>query len=122
MNEPEKEIPAETEETDLQQECVDLRRMTMMLLLGLVMVSVTFTAFLWLQARRAGYDLRIVQQQAQQLAEANSKEGPAIQNFIARLYQYGQTHPEFGEILKKYNIRATVPSGPTGTNPVPASR
>ena len=126
MNEPENKITAEHEEIDLEQQCADLRRTTLLLLLGLVMLSVTFTAFLWLQARRSGHDLRLVRQQAQQLAETNAKEGPAIQNFVARLVQYGQTHPEFEEVLKKYNIRSapsTSPAaGPTGTGPVPANR
>jgi hypothetical protein len=108
---------------DVEQELSALRRSSGLMLVALVVLSLTLSAFLWLQARRSGSDLRMVRQQVQQVQEANSKEGPAIQNFVSRLVQYGQTHQEFQQVLSKYNIRmGATNAGPTGAGPVPAAR
>jgi hypothetical protein len=122
MNEPETKTPAESDEIDLQQELTDLRRSSSLLLLAMVVMSLTLSSFLWLQARRSGNDLKIMRSQVLQVQEANRREAPAIQNFVARLYEYGQNDAEFGQILAKYNIRMATNAGPTGAGPVPAAR
>jgi hypothetical protein len=122
MSEPENAIPDSSEEVDLKQQCADLRRQTNLLRIGLVVVSVTLTAFLGLQGRRAAKDLEVLRKQANQYVEANKKEGPAVQTFAAKLLEYGKTHPDFVPILNKYGIRpGTNAVPPLGASPAPSS-
>jgi hypothetical protein len=124
MNEPENKITDSSEVAELKKECADLRRQSNFLLIGLVVISFTFAAFVGLQARRAGKDLAALRPQAAQFQEANQKEAPGIQQFLGRLLEFGQKNPDFMPILNKYNIRtdtnAALPGG-APAQPAPAA-
>jgi hypothetical protein len=90
---------------DLQQQVVRLQRQANFLFLGLVILSLTFTAFVGVQYWRMKKDLDFVRQQRTQIEEANKKEGPAIQSLISQLAGYGQGHPDYDKILLKYGIK-----------------
>lgn len=103
---------------DLKQQCAALQRQITMLLLALVVCSGTLSVFLWRQARYARADLAAVKQPAAQLIQAFKQEKPNMDAFVARLVEYGKTHPDFMPILKKYNIQ--ISAAPTTTSAPPA--
>jgi len=82
------------------------------LLLVLVVLSFTLTAFLAVQFWRTRKELEGIRPQAMQIIEARKKDGPLIQNFMTKLAEYGQTHPEFAARLAKQGIKlnATAPT------------
>src|SRR6185295_16991243 len=99
-------VPADE---DLKQQCAALQRQITTLLLALVVVSGTLSVFLWRQARYARADLEAVKQPAAQLIQAFDKQDKSrMDNFVARLADYGKTHPDFVPILNKYKIAVTT--------------
>lgn len=124
MNEPEKTFK-DSAETDLRLQVAELTRQSNRLFIGLVIVSLTFTAFVGLQARRSGKDVDQIRPQAMQILELNKKEAPAIDNFVGQLRAYGMGHPEFAEkVLAKFNLKPGNPTAPaTGaTQPIAAPK
>src|SRR5882762_2864487 len=105
---------------DVKQQCAALQRQVTTLLLALVVVSGTLSVFLWRQARYARADLEAVKQPAAQIIQAFNKQDKAyMDNFVARLADYGRTHPDFVPTLNKYKI--AVPAAPITASPPPAT-
>jgi hypothetical protein len=104
-----------TEVAELRERCASLTRQSNTLLLGLLVVSLTLTAYLGLQWRRSGNDLLAIRPQAAQVVEAAKKEEQGIKDFVAKLAEYGKTHPDFQPIINKYKITASAPTGGTNT-------
>ena len=101
MNEPEIP-PAALDELAGQISC--LQRQVTMLLLMLVVVSATLTAYLFYQSRILGKDLDNTKPQAMQIIQNYNNNVPQIQKLVQQLVAYGQTHPDFQPILKNYGI------------------
>jgi hypothetical protein len=101
---------------DLAVQIVSLRRQVTLLLLALIVVSGTVTAYFFYQSRTLGNDLAVVEPQAQAIVQNYSKNLPNIQKFVQELVVYGQAHPDFQPVLKKYGIPLTLPAA---TNSVP---
>ena len=110
MNEPESKPTNGSEVAELKAQCAALSRQVTRLLLGLVVVSLVVTGYLALISRRAGRDLRMMRPQATQMSQANAKEAPVLQEFMARLADYGRTHPAFQPIVTKYGLKTNVES------------
>jgi hypothetical protein len=126
MSEPENPLPDSSELSELKQECADLRRQTSLVFLALTVMSLTFTSWLFLQARRTAKDLEIVAPQEAQIREANKKEKPVLENILSRLGAYSQNHPEFAAILAKYPVvrqgtNAVAPSSAIPGQPLPTT-
>jgi hypothetical protein len=105
MSEPENTLP-DSELSELKQECADLRRQSNQLFFALTVMSLTFTAWLFVQYRRTAKDLEIVVPQEAQMRETNQKEKPVLDNILTRLVGYAQSHPDFKAILAKYPVVA----------------
>ena len=116
MNEPET-IPSA--QNELMDQMVALRHQVFTLLLALVVVSGTLTVFLYRQASVVGKDMAAVRPQATQMIEAFKRDQPTMENFVKQLTAYGNTHPDFQPILKKYGIVSPTPSA---TPPVSAPK
>ena len=116
MNESETNLPVQTE---LMDQIVALRHQVFTLLLALVVVSGTLTVILYRQARLTGKDIEVIKPQATQIIEAFKRDRPGMENFVKQLASYGNTHPDFQPILKKYGIVATQPAA---TPVVPAKK
>jgi len=101
MNEPEIS-PATPDELADQTSC--LQRQVTILLLALVVVSSTLTAYLFYQSRILGKDLDGVRQQDTQFIQNYNNNVPQMQKLVQQLVTYGQTHPDFQPILKNYGI------------------
>ena len=101
MNEPETNLPVQTE---LMDQIVALRHQVFTLLLALVVVSGTLTVVLYRQARLTGRDIDAIKPQATLIIQAFSRDRQVMENFVKQLTIYGNTHPDFQPILRKYGI------------------
>jgi hypothetical protein len=106
MNESEPNSSAQNELTD---QVVALRHQVFTLLLALVVVSGTLTVFLFRQASVAGKDVAAIRPQAMQVISGFKREQQGMETFVKQLTAYGNSHPDFQPILKKYGI---VPQAP----------
>ena len=112
MNDPEMNSPS-----DLAEQVAALQRQVFMLLLALIVVSGTLVAYLGYESHHLGKDIKVVNAQ---VIQPYNQRLPAIRSFLSQLVAYGQAHPEFQPILKKYGI---VPRPATNTvaKPAPAA-
>ncbi|MGA9777760.1 MAG: hypothetical protein ACLPRE_12250 [Limisphaerales bacterium] len=115
MNEPQTNIPVPD---DLADQVASLRRQITHLLLVLIVISGTLATYLFYQAHTFGNDLGVLEPQAREVIQNYNKNLPNIQKFVQELVTYGQTHPDFQPILKKYGIPLTV-SALTNSAPKP---
>ena len=100
---------------DTPSELAALRSQIFTLLVALIVVSGTLTIFLYRQSSLAGKDLL----QAEQVSQNLAKNEAGVISFVNQLVAYGQTHPEFVPVLKKYGIApvAGVPAGAPAAAP-----
>ena len=115
MNEPQTNTPVPD---DLSDQVASLRRQITHLLLLLIVVSGTLSTFLFYQAHTFGNDLTVVEPQARVVIQNYNKNLPNLQKFVQDLVAYGQAHPDFQPILKKYGISPT-PVAATHSAPKP---
>src|SRR5262249_37401836 len=94
-----------TEIAELREQCAGLGQQVKTLLYGLVVASFTLTAFLGLEARRAGKELETIQPQAMQVAETAKREESNIGNFLGKLVDFGSPPPDYAAIPEKYNVK-----------------
>ena len=97
MNESETSSPAPVELTD---QIAALRRQMTTLLLALIVVSGTLTVYLWYQSRIAGKEISVVRPLVLKMMNVFNQSSPIVD----KLAVYGQTHPDFQPILKKYGV------------------
>ena len=114
MNESETNSPAQTELTD---QIVALRHQVFTLLLVLVVVSGTLTVYLYRQASITGRDIAAIKPQAMQIIQAFSQNRVGMENFVKQLSAYGNSHPDFQPILRKYGIVQPAASAPAAPKP-----
>ncbi len=108
------------ENPDLNSEVAALRNQVYVLLVALIVVSGTLTVYLYRQASMARKDIEAIQPQAEQIIKAFNQNQGVMVNFVNQLVAYGQTHPDFVPVLKKYGIepRPGIPAGaPAGAVP-----
>jgi len=94
-------------------EIAALKNQVFTLLMALIVLSGTLTIFLYRQSSLAGSDLA----QAKQLNVMVTQNETALGNFLNSLVAYGEKHPDFLPVLKKYGI-TPQPGVPAGTAPV----
>ncbi|MSU57525.1 MAG: hypothetical protein EXS35_04995 [Pedosphaera sp.] len=86
------------------------------LILGaLIILTATVAAYLYVQARHLRADVNAFRPTHAAVIQGYNNEKPAVDAFLAKLVDYGKTHPDFAPIMKKYQLQP-------GTNAVaPAS-
>lgn len=96
-----------------------LQKQVRVLLILLLIVSGTLTVYMKRASSRAKAELTLLNPQVQRIRdEFNSRGRPAIREFINRLGEYSQTHPEVVPIMHKHGLTNVSVSGPaTGTGP-----
>ena len=92
---------------DLAGQLAALQKQVTMLLLALIVLSGTLTTYLCYESRIMGKDLETFTPQAMQMIKGYNQEEPNMEKFVQQLVAYGQTHPDFQEILKKYPFTVT---------------
>jgi hypothetical protein len=115
MNETETNSPAAGE---LAGRVAALQRQVFTLLLALIVVSGTLTIYLYHQASVTRKDVSAIRPQADKIISVFNQNRAAMQAFVGQLAIYGQTHPDFQPILKKYGI---VPPPVTNAPAKPAA-
>jgi len=119
--------------SDSSATCIELQREVFNLKLVLLVVVLALTAFFW---REAGvYKYQVAQltpqaAQANQLLEALAKQKTSIpqinvqiQKIVQALGTYGESHPDYAQILAKYGlvvqpaVSTTSAAKPAATNP-----
>lgn len=107
MNEPETNplVPDE-----LTSQIASLRCQVTSLLLALIVVSGTLTVFLWYQSRVTEKSIDTVKPEAIRVTRIFEQNRPALDKLVRQLVVYGQSHPDFQPILKKYGIPLTLPA------------
>jgi hypothetical protein len=86
--------------SDSNSEIAALRNQMSVLFFALIVVSGTLTSYVYIQARHSSADLK----QAEQINETLKKNEAAIGNFAGQLVAFGQAHPDFQSVLKKYGL------------------
>jgi hypothetical protein len=112
MTETENNLP---DAADLTGQIAALQRQSFILLLALIVVSGTLSAFLCYQSHVADKDTQSIRPQAMQLINNFTQISAGIdrksaENFVNQLAAYGQMHPEFRPVLQKYGINVTPPA------------
>jgi len=124
MDNLENSAPAQLELNELQGQYDSLRALVVLLLALLIVVSGTLSGFLVWQAsslrraldnRRPQVGAMVIQYQQYQKAT-----GPAIDEFIRKLTEYGNSHPDFVPVLTKYGLKPAAPAL-TGAPPAKAA-
>ena len=117
MSDMEDQKPEASQIAELKEQCENLGQQVRTLLYGLVVASFTLTAFLGLQARRAGKELLAIQPQAAQVNELSKREEVGLRTFLGQLVEFSKTHPDYAAILEKYKIVPVKPSPGAGQAP-----
>jgi hypothetical protein len=97
-------------------EITALKNQVFTLLVALIVVSGTLTVYLYRQVSLAGKDLA----QGQQLSTVLTQNENAVAAFVTKLVAYGEKHPDFVPVLKKYGI-APVAGVPANSLIAPAA-
>ncbi len=107
--------PLQPNANDLQAQYDALRHLVVSILILVLVISGTLNIYLLRQWRSVSKDLAGIRPQAaKMIAEYQKVNGPLMSDFVKKLTEYGQTHPDFAPVLAKYNIK---PAGATGAPP-----
>lgn len=107
--------PLQPNANDLQAQYAALRHLVVSILILVLVISGTLNIYLLRQWRSVSKDLAGIRPQAaKMIAEYQKVNGPLMSDFVKKLTEYGQTHPDFAPVLAKYNIK---PAGTTGAPP-----
>jgi uncharacterized protein HemX len=94
-----------------QSDIAALKNQVFTLLVALIVLTGTFTVYLYRQVSLTNKDIA----QANQMSARLSQNQQVIETFVGQLVGYSQRHPEFQPVLKKYGIV------PNPNSPVPAA-
>lgn len=108
---------------DLREQVESLRHLVGSILILLVVVSGTLSIFLLREMKNISTQLEAYRPGASNMIAIYQKQqGPAMDDFINKLRQYGQTHKDFDLILTKWNLKGGVPTGaPPASVPQPSN-
>ncbi len=115
QNESQANLPALD---DLPGQVASLRRQITILLFALIVISGTLTVYLWYQSHTTGKAIGALQPQAVQITKVFQQNRPGMEKLVRQLIVYGQSHPDFQPILKKYGLPLTL-SAATNSAPKP---
>jgi len=102
--------PAHSENSN---EEIENLRSQMNLMFGCILVaSLTLTAFLGLQARRASLEAVALKGPAVGLAQQMRQQDVAMSNTLTKLAEFARTHPDFQKIIRFNTNTNTAPAVP----------
>lgn len=107
---------------DLREEIESLRHLIGSILILLVVISGTLTIYLLREMKNTSAQLDAFRPGAtNMIAVYQKQQAPAMDDFIKKITQYGQTHKDFEPILFKWGLKTTGPTAPlTGAPPAAA--
>lgn len=125
------ETKPESNASGSRNEYEGMQKQLNILLMAVVILSATFSVFLWRQTRYLRRDLEGLKPMAGPVIQRYNQEKPTVDAFVAKVAEYARTHPDFAPIAKKYQLQnitnvpaATQPAVPSAnkTAPVPATK
>jgi len=123
MDTLENKTPAENEVTELRDQVESLRHLVGSMLILLVVVSGTFNIYLLRQWKTSKTDLAVFKPQAANLIASYQKnEQPAVENFIKKMVEYGQTHPEDNNERQAIHEHVSVALAPAPQKKTPSPK
>ena len=109
---PSTPAPGNNGNADLQAQIDSLRSLINTLLVLAIVISGTLNIYFLRQYRNAKTDLRAIRPQAIAMwTEYEKKSGPAMDEFVAKITQYGRTHADFAPIMEKYQLNKAPVTG-----------
>ena len=87
--------------SNLAGQLAALQRQVFTLLMALIVVSGTLVVYLGYESYHLGKDTKFV---SATIVQPYNQRLPAIGTFLNQLVAFGQTHPDFQPILKKYGL------------------
>jgi hypothetical protein len=120
MDQMEIKGPAQPDVNELREEYEALRHLVVSILVLALVVSGTLTIYLLRQWRFTHTELLATRPVAQPVIANYQKAGPAMDQFLNRLADYGRTHPDVIPVLTRYGLRPVAASGaPPGSVSAP---
>jgi hypothetical protein len=117
MDNAENQISAQSEVSELRAQYDSLHHLVASILVLLIVVSGTLWIYLLRQVKSTKSELEAIRPQAMNIITQYQKTtGPATDEFVRRLMEFGRTHPDFVPVLTKYGIK---PAGAPGAVPAP---
>ena len=113
--------PSQPAPSNLPAELEALRHLIVSILILTVVISGTLNFYLLRQWRSTSKDLAVIRPQAAQMLTEFQK---VMNDFMKKVTDYAQTHPDFLPILSKYGIKPASAAGvpPAGAKaPAPAT-
>jgi hypothetical protein len=108
---------------ELEEQCRSLEGLVSGLLVLMLIISGTMCIYLRRQVKNTSADLEGFRAQATNVIAAAQKSGPAVDDFIRKLSDFGKTHSDFGAVLAKYGIKPPpATSAPPTTLTPPAKK
>ena len=109
--------------SDLREQIDSLRHLVGSILILLVVVSGTLTIFLLREMKNVSKELEGYRPGATNIIALYQKQqGPAMDEFLKKIQQYGQAHKDFEPILIKYGLKNMGPTGgPPAVVPPPSN-
>jgi hypothetical protein len=105
MDMPDHSSPAPAANEELRERCASLQQQINSLLFALLLVSGTFSIYLYVQDRLTSRELQAIKGPATQMMQSfDQTEKPRIEAFVSKLVEYGKTHPDFAPIIEKYKM------------------
>jgi len=82
---------------------------------GLILLSVAFAVSIWVQV----HYLRAERTSLQPILQGYDRDKQTVDPLLARIAEYGRTHPAFAPIMQKYQIQVptNVPGAPAAAKP-----
>jgi hypothetical protein len=114
-----KSVPSPVADSgDVSEQIESLRHLVGSILVLLVIVSGTLTIFLLRELKNTSAQLDAFRPGAtNMIAVYQKQQAPAMDEFIKRIQQYGQTHRDFDPVLFKYGLK-NPPSASAAPAPV----
>lgn len=114
--------PGVSPDLSISDQIEAVRQLTISALVLMLIVAGGFDLFLLRQYKNENAELSAAHLNVDQfMSDWQKRQQPAIENFLAELSKYGQTHPDIGPILTKYNILPPPGSATRPGTPSPMS-
>ncbi len=113
--------PGQAEMNSVQAQYAALQHLVVSLLILVVVISGTLNIYFLRQCRTVSKDLAAIRPQAtKMIADYQKVSGPLMNDFVKKVTDYGRTHPDFAQVLAKYNLQTATPTDATAAPPASA--
>jgi hypothetical protein len=103
-----------------------LRFQVNFLLIVVILLTATVSAFMYRQVRYMKIDLNLMRGPATEAIQKYRQEAPMLDAFVGKVAEYARTHPDFAPIAQRYQLqyytnapKAAAPAAPAPGTSVP---